>query len=153
MTSHHSVRKTFFLGLFMLAFSAGAFAAKDFNTSQNLLQLFKQAFPDALEVVWKEQSDRYTVNFRQGDIHFKVEYDKDGNFLGSLRYYTAKNLPVSIFCRLQKSFSGKTFNEVTELNTGSSLEYYVKMEDDHDWMTVRVSIGGDLKVVAKGKKP
>jgi hypothetical protein len=152
MTSYHSVRKTFFLGLFMLAFSARAFATKDFNISENLLQIFKQTFPDALEVVWKEQSDRCTVNFRQGDIHFKVEYDKDGNFLGSLRYYTGKNLPVSILCRFQKIFSGKTIHEVTELDTGSLLEYYIKMEDNHDWMTVRVSIGGDLKVVAKGKK-
>ena len=152
MTPHHSIRKTFFLGLCMLAFSAGAFAAKEYGISDKMLQTFKQTFPDAQQVVWSEQGDKYTVNFRQGDILSKVEYDKDGNFLNSLRYYSEKNLPVTILCRLQKRFSDKKVFGVTEMATESSVEYYIKLEGENDWITVRSNIDGNMQVVEKYKK-
>src|ERR1700748_227198 len=98
MTPHYSIRKTFFTALCLLAFSAGAFATKELGISDKLLQTFKQTFPDAHNVVWAEQGDKETVNFRKGDILTKVEYDKDGNFINSLRYSTEKNLPVTILC-------------------------------------------------------
>jgi hypothetical protein len=152
MTPQHPIRKTFFMSLFLLVLSAGAFAAKETNISEKMLQTFKQTFPDAQQVVWSEQGDKYTVNFRQGDILTKVEYDKDGNFLGSLRYYTEKNLPVTILCRLQKKYSDKKIYGVTEMATDSSVEYYIKLEDETTWMTVRANTDGTLQVVEKYKK-
>ncbi len=152
MTPRQSIRKTFFLSLCMLVFSAGAFAAKEYSISDKMLQTFKQTFPDAQQVVWSEQGDKYTVNFRQGDILSKVEYDKDGNFLNSLRYYSEKNLPVTILCRLQKRFSDKKVFGVTEMATDSSVEYYIKLEGENDWITVRSNIDGNMQVVEKYKK-
>jgi hypothetical protein len=152
MTPHQSIRKTFFLSLCMLVLSAGAFAAKEYSISDKMLQTFKQTFPDAQQVVWSEQGDKYTVNFRQGDILSKVEYDKDGNFLNSLRYYSEKNLPVTILCRLQKRFSDKKVFGVTEMATDSSVEYYIKLEGETDWITVRSNIDGNMQVVEKYKK-
>ena len=152
MTPHRSIKKMFFMGLCLLVFSAGAFAAREYNISDKMLQTFKQTFPDAQQVVWSEQGDKYTVNFRQGDILTKVEYDKDGNFLNSLRYYSEKNLPVTILCRLQKKYSDKKIFGVTEMATESSVEYYIKLEDDTTWTTVRANIDGSMQVVEKYKK-
>lgn len=152
MTQHHSIRKTFFFALCMLVFSAGAFATKEYNISDKLLKTFKQTFPDAQQVVWSEQGDKYTVNFRQNDILSKVEYDKDGNFLNSLRYYTEKNLPVNILCRLQKKYADKTIFGVTEVTNDSSVEYYIKLEDANNWLTVHSNSEGALQVVEKYKK-
>ncbi len=136
----------------MLAMTAGAFAAKTFSISDKLLQTFKQTFPDAQQVVWSEQGDKYTVNFRQNEILNKVEYDKDGNFLSSLRYYTEKNLPVTILCRLQKKYADKKIFGVTEVATESSVEYYIKLEDATSWITVRSNIDGSMQVVEKYNK-
>jgi hypothetical protein len=152
MTPQNSIRKTFFMALCLLTFSAGAFASKEFSISDKMLQTFKQTFPDAQQVVWSEQGDKYTVNFRQGDVLTKVEYDKDGNFLNSLRYYSEKNLPVTILCRLQKKYSDKKIFGVTEMATESSVEYYIKMEDETNWITVRSSIDGNMQIVEKYKK-
>src|ERR1700759_301440 len=152
MTPHYSIRKTFFTALCLLAFSAGAFATKELGISDKLLQTFKQTFPDAQQVVWAEQGDKYTVNFRQDDILTKGDYDKDGNFLSSLRYYTEKNLPVTILCRLQKKYADKKIFGVTELATESSVEYYIKLEDEHNWITVRSNIDGNMAIVEKNKK-
>jgi hypothetical protein len=152
MTPRHTIRKTFFMALCMLTISAGAFAAGDYTISEKLLQTFKQTFPDAKQVVWSEQGDKYTVNFRQDDILTKVEYDRDGNFLSSLRYYTEKNLPVTILCRLQKKYPEKKVFGVTEMATDNSVEYYIKLEDATTWTTVRSSIDGNMQVVEKYKK-
>ena len=152
MTPHHSIRKTFITALCLLVFSAGAFAAETLGISDKLLQIFKQTFPDAQQVVWAEQGDKYVVNFHQGDILTKVEYDKDGNFVNSLRYYGERNLPVTILCRLQKKFPDKTIFGVTEMATESSVEYYIKLQDATQWITVRSNIDGNLQVVEKYKK-
>ena len=152
MTPLHQIRKRFLLALCMLAITAGAFAAPNFTISEKLLQTFKKTFPDAQQVVWSEQGDKYTVNFRQDEILTKVEYDKDGNFLTSLRYYTEKNLPVTILCRLQKRYGDKKVFGVTEMATESSVEYYIKLEDAENWITVRSNIDGNMQVVEKYKK-
>ena len=54
--------------------------------SEKILQLFSQTFPRAEDVKWFEQPDKVTVNFRDDGIITKVDYDKDGNFVGSVRY-------------------------------------------------------------------
>ena len=145
--------------------TAGSFAATNTKTnpdaittgpdaiiSDKLLQAFKQTFPDAREVKWVEQADKYTVNFKQGDILTKVEYDKDGNFLNSLRYYSEKNLPVNILCRLQKKYADKTVFGVTEVTSDAAVDYYIKMEDEKNWVTVHSDSGGNMRVTEKYRK-
>ena len=154
MTPHLPIKKSFILTVCLLAMTAGVFASAspDYSISDKLLKTFKQTFPDAQQVVWSEQGEKYTVNFKQNDILNKVEYDKDGNFVSSLRYYTEKNLPVTILCRLQKKYADKTVFGVTEVSTESTVEYFIKLEDATTWTTVRANIDGGMQVVEKYKK-
>jgi hypothetical protein len=123
-----------------------------YTISDKLLATFKQTFPDAEQVKWVEQEDKYTVNFKEKGILTKIEYDKDGNFVNSLRYYTEKNLPVNILCKLQKKYADKKVFGVTEMSTESAIEYYIKMEDANNWITVRSTQDGNMQVVEKYKK-
>jgi hypothetical protein len=152
MTPHLPIKKSFILSVCLLAMAAGVFASPDYSISDKLLKTFKQTFPDAQQVVWSEQGEKYTVNFKQNDILTKVEYDKDGNFINSLRYYTEKNLPVTILCRLQKKYADKTVFGVTEVSTESNVQYFIKLEDATSWTTVRADIDGGMQVVEKYKK-
>ena len=137
-----------------LTLSMGVFATPttDGNISDKLLQAFSKTFPDAREVKWAETEDRYMVNFKQGEILTKVEYDKEGNFLNSLRYYSEKNLPVNILCRLQKKYADKKVFGVTEVTSDANVEYYIKLEDAENWITVKSNADGALQVVEKYKK-
>jgi hypothetical protein len=136
----------------LLTLSVGVFAGTDGNISDKLLQAFHKTFPDAQQVKWAETEDRYMVNFKQGDILTKVEYDKEGNFLNSLRYYSEKNLPVNILCRLQKKYADKKVFGVTEVTSEASVEYYIKLEDAQNWITVKSNVDGIMQVVEKYKK-
>jgi len=135
----------------LLSFSAGVYA-KGVNISEKILQTFKQTFPDAEQVKWLEQSDKYTVDFKDNGVTTKVDYDKDGNFISSVRYYYEKNLPVNIICKLQKRFAGKKVFGVTEMTTENNVEYFIKLEDAKSWMTVKSNVDGNMEVVEKYKK-
>ena len=153
MTPRHLIQKSVLVACCFLALTTGSYAATtptpDAIISDKLLQAFKHTFPDAREVKWVEQTDKFTVNFKQGDILTKVEYDKDGNFLNSLRYYSEKNLPVNILCRLQKKYADKTIFGVTEVTNESFVEYYIKLEDAKNWLTVHSDSEGNMRVVEK----
>jgi hypothetical protein len=146
------MKQSFLTLVCFLSLSAGVFANKGTEISEKLLQTFKATFPDAAEVKWQEQPDKYTVNFKDGGIMTKVDYDKDGNFIGSVRYYFEKNLPVSIICKLHKKYADKKVFGVTEMTTDTSVEYYIKLEDATSWMTVKSNVDGNMEVVEKYKK-
>jgi hypothetical protein len=157
MTPRVSIQRTLFALACCLTLSAGAFANKgftnpDFTISEKMLSSFKQTFPDAEQVKWLESADRYTVNFKENGILTKIDYDKDGNFISSLRYYTEKNLPINILCRLQKKYADKKVFGVTEMTSESTVEYYIKLEDAENWITIKSNADGNLQVVEKYKK-
>jgi hypothetical protein len=150
--AHRLFPKKLIIACCLLISTAGAFAATDLTISDKLLQAFHKTFPDAQQVKWAETEDKYLVNFKQGDILTKVEYDKDGNFLNSLRYYSEKNLPVNILCRLQKKYADKKVFGVTEVTSDNYVEYYIKLEDAQNWITVKSNADGNMQVVERYKK-
>src|ERR1700760_3421666 len=102
MTPNYFMKRTFLAACCLLTISAGVFANDGFIISDKLLQAFQQTFPDAKQVKWLEEPNEYQVTFRQNEILTKVEYDKDAHFVSSLRYYSEKNLPVTVISQLQK---------------------------------------------------
>jgi hypothetical protein len=164
MTTKHFIKRTALVTCCLLTISAGVFAGvptgaiaatstgPDLTVSDKLLQVFRQTFPDAKQVKWIEEPGGYEVSFRQNDILTKVLYDKDARFIGSLRYYSEKNLPITILCQLQKKYAGKTIWGVTEQSAESSTEYYVKLVDDQNWYTVKSDTEGNMQVIEKYKK-
>ncbi len=160
MTTNHFIRRTVLVTCCLLTISAGVFAgaptgvpiAPELTVSDKLLQVFQQTFPDAKQVKWMEEPGGYQVSFRQNDILTKVVYDKDARFVSSLRYYSEKNLPVTILCQLQKRYGGKTIWGVTEQSSESSTQYFVKLVDEHNWYTVQSDTEGNMQVIEKYKK-
>jgi len=153
MTPHpFSQRSSFFLCC-LLTLSTGVFAnKKGSDIDGKTLQLFKQTFPNAEQVKWIEQADKNTVNFKDDGVLIKIEYDKEGNFISSVRYYTEKNLPINILCKLQKKYGDKKVFGVTEMTTDNTVDYYIKLEDDKSWTTVKSNADGNFQVVEKYKK-
>ncbi|MDO6434328.1 hypothetical protein Q4E93_27200 [Flavitalea sp. BT771] len=152
MTPRVFIQKTLFTLVCFMTLTAGAFATDGFTISEKILNSFKKTFPDAQQVKWLEQADRYTVNFSENGVLTKIDYDKDGNFISSLRYYKEKNLPINILCRLQKKYADKKVFGVTEMTTDAAVEYYIKLEDDENWITVKSNADGNMQVVEKYKK-
>ena len=140
------------IGIFMLAFCMQTFAADGPEVNEKVIRSFKLTFPDAEKVSWQEFAERYVVHFEEGDIQTVMDFDKEGNYLVSKRYYKEDKLPVNILCKLRKKYADKKISIVTEVSTENNTDYYIKLEDATTWMTVKSDGGGSMEVVDKYKK-
>ncbi|MDR3715561.1 MAG: hypothetical protein P4L51_22350 [Puia sp.] len=120
--------------------------------NEKLLQLFKTTFPDAQDVQWQELPERYTVKFKTAGLATTIDYDKDGKFISSVRYYSESNLPLNILCKVHSKYQDKKILSVIEKATETDAEYFIRMEDANNLVTVRSDNEGNLSVVEKSKK-
>ena len=133
----------------LLVASAYAF---DPNVSEKVLKSFNETFSSAQDIKWEKYESYYTVSFNQAGIQSKVNYDHSGTMLSSLRYYEPKLLPLNIYNRIKKNYSKKEMFGVTEVTFNNDVVYYVKLQDDKSWITLKIDGVGNSEVVEKYKK-
>ena len=126
--------------------------AKDGNVSARVQKAFETTFTDAQNVVWTNTDSVYTVKFTQDGAATTVNYDEQGNFISSRRYYQNAKLPIDIQCKLQKQFSGKTVYGVTEIAFADNVFYFVKLEDATTWTSIRINNAREIEVLEKLNK-
>ncbi len=123
------------------------------TVSEKLIKAFQTAFPLAEKVDWNENGDHYFVHFKENNVVSEIEYDHDGNFIESERYYKDVSLlPIHLAWELHKKFPDKTIFGITETNTETETCYYVKLEDSKSWVTVKGFSDGLCQVVEKFNK-
>lgn len=130
-------------------FSAGAFA---FDPNEKVLKAFNETFSNAEEVRWEEFTDYFTVSFVNAGIRSKVNYDKEGKMLSSMRYYAPQLLPLNIIKKITNEHPKKKMFGVTEVAFESSVAYYIKLEDKTHWYTVQIDADGNSQLTEKYKK-
>jgi len=114
------------------------------DPSEKLLNSFKQTFPAAKNVKWNDSENGYMVSFMQTGTLTKIKYDKDGNFVNSLRYYQEKDLPVKVLMSIRKKYDGKNVYGVTEFTNTEGIIYQITLSDNKKWFIVNSSTDGDL---------
>jgi hypothetical protein len=150
--------KKFIVVLLSAIIGYGASAHDTTNIDQKLLQLFKTSFPNAQEVTWHEATDAYVANFVENGVRSKIAYTKDGSVAQLTRTYQEQGLPYSIGYKVKEEFPGKNIFGVVEVLTRSerenysAVEYYIKLEDAKNWITVKVNGDGETTVIEKYKK-
>jgi len=144
------MKKSLIISISMMVFSLAMYANVEVN--EKVLKSFKETFPKAEQVNWQEYSDNYVVNFMELGIRERITYDKDGNFISATRYYLEENLPPNILFKVKKKYPGQKVFGVTEVETDTSVDYYIKLEDSSNWTTVKSDVSGVMEVVEKYKK-
>jgi hypothetical protein len=144
--------KQFFILLYSLIISGTSFTFGMTPINEKLVRSFKETFPNAVQVMWTELPEAYLVNFVENGVRSRIVYDKNGNFVSSTRTYLAHDLPYYILISIKKKYPEKRIFGVTELGSGSTTEYYIKMEDSKVWTTIKIDNGGNLELVEKYKK-
>src|SRR5687768_6341543 len=140
------MRKTFIAVSCFLMIAVSALASAP---NEKVLKVFQATFTRPEQVVWSEYENYYDVCFVQSGIRSRVKYDKEGNFISSIRYYTEQRLPLNIISELKKKFPGKKVFGVRELTNAEEVTYYIKLEDAKRWYTVKVSGNGRIESTEK----
>lgn len=120
--------------------------------NEDVLKSFNETFSNVSQVKWEEYKGYYSASFIKDGIRTQVNYDMKGNMLGSLRYYFPDKLPLNIYNNLKKQYSSKTLYGVTEVTYGNKIVFLVKIEDEKNWLTVKVDSNGNTSVYEKFKK-
>jgi hypothetical protein len=112
--------------------------------NEKVLKIFQATFLTPEQVKWSEYENYYDVSFIQSGIRSRVKYDKEGNFLSSMRYYGEEHLPINVVSELKKKYADKKVFGVTEITNEDEVTYYVKLEDAKRWYTVKISGNGHI---------
>jgi hypothetical protein len=131
--------KKYIVLLYALLVSALSYAAPKDPIDEKLLRSFKEAFPHAQQVSWRQFTDAYIVNFVENGVRTRISFGKDGEYLGSYRFYGEGNLPLYLVFVLRHDFPGTQIFGVTEVSTPVSVDYYVKMVDARFWTTIKIN--------------
>ena len=117
-----------------------------------VLAAFEASFKGASEVVWNQTQDAYEVKFKHNAIQTRVTYDIEGSILKTMRYYQEEHLPMLIRAKINQKYAGKKIFGVTELSAEDELNYYVVLEDDKHWTTIKCDSYGNTSLYKKMKK-
>ena len=118
-----------------------------------LISKFNATISLADKVYWNETEDRSFVHFKEHEVVSETEYDVNGNFIATVKYYKSPDLlPRRLALELRKKFPDKTIFGITEITTETETCYYIKLEDSKKWITVKGSSNGFLTVVDKLNK-
>jgi hypothetical protein len=92
-----------------------------------LVQRFNETFPNAKNVKWIDDKAGYFVSFTQNENYNKVFYNKEGNFVYSLKYFSGDALPVNILMAINGKHDAAKIVGATELTTQNNTVYDVKL--------------------------
>jgi hypothetical protein len=125
--------------------------------NEKLIESFKASFPKAGQVHWQETSAAFIVSFVDDNIRARAYYNRDGDLTQLIRYYGNAHAPFVVVHAIQTQFKGKKIYGVTEVTTTDPKKnietaYYVKLEDDRNWTTVKVDVYGNAVVTQKFRK-
>ena len=152
------MKKLFIMfSVLLLSFSLIARDPGPGEIDANLIKTFNTSFPKAERVHWYELPKAWVVNFVADGVRSRVVYLKDGKVTEFTRYYFESNLPFLITSRIKNAYPNKKIFGVVEVSviteTGASrIEYFVKLEDEKSWMTVKSDNEGNLTITEKYKK-
>jgi hypothetical protein len=141
------------IAILTAALIAGStYAFSPFDPNEKVLKAFNETFSTATEVRWEEFPKYFAVSFLSSGIRAKVNYDKEGNMISSLRYYNPQLLPLYILNKVSQENPKKKLFGVTEVTVGGNIVYYIKMEDNTCWYTLKIDTDGNSQIVEKYKK-
>ena len=117
------------------------------EVQRTLQESFQKDFPNAENIHWGESKEGYNVVFTVKSILTRITYDKKGKFTGSLRNYSEQILPFYLTNKLKKNYPGQLIYGVTEITTPNEVTYFVKLQSDKYWTTVRIDPDGSNDIV------
>ena len=125
--------------------------------NEKLIESFKASFPNAEQVHWLEQPASFVVSFVEDNIRARAYYNKDGDLVQLIRYFKDAQLPFAVLHAIQKDFNGQKIFGVVEVTLTDAKKivetaYYVKLEDERFWTTIKVDVAGNAVVTQRLRK-
>lgn len=124
------------LSAFLTLATGAAFAT---TTPQNqppqaVLQAFQKAFPNAEDVDWELEGDRYEAEFEQGDMEQSATFSATGQLIETETEIAVSELPAAIRDYISANYKGKKIREAARIVTPTGAVTYEAEVNRHDLM-------------------
>lgn len=146
------MKKVFFAALLVLGAQLFASATGTPTVSDKVLKSFQQTFQTVSDVSWAELSNGYEARFTFNDILTRVQYDKEGTPVSTIRYYFEQQLPLNILTKVKASYSEQKVYSVTEVTEGDDTTYHIVLEDQKNWTMLVADQNGAMSVEKRFNK-
>jgi len=118
---------------------------------------FENTFRNVTGEKWYEMPDGYRVNFTAKDVRCRLDYDKKGNWIHTIRYYDEKKLPLEVRRLVVSSYLDYSIRTVEEIEVPhTDIFYVIHLEGETNWINIKVSdnetSGIEIKELEKIKK-
>ena len=121
--------------------------------AEKALNSFNRMFANATQVSWAtEDKGRPIVFFETPGKKNRAGFDKKGNLVYTISYYTEEQLPVPVLLKVKQTYYGKSIFCVTEVNYLGKTAYLIILEDRTSWLHIKI-IGDEMeeeRVLTKG---
>jgi len=135
----------------VVTLGTSAFATEE-NVSENVLNAFKNEFAGAKDVNWTTAASYYKAEFSINGQRIFAFYSLEGELLGAARYISSLQLPLSLLTELRKNYSAYWISDLFEVNKGEGTQYYITLEKNDGFITLKSSNGNDWSTFSKKKK-
>jgi hypothetical protein len=100
---------------------------------------FKKTFKGVSNEEWYEMPDGFRAKFTIGDIKYRVDFDKKGNYQHTERTYSEEYLPTDIRSIVKSSYYDYAITQVEEVKKPQTdITYIVHLEGKKDWINLRI---------------
>jgi hypothetical protein len=143
--------KKILMAVILVASGFGSMAAGK-SINEKLVQTFRESYPNAVNIVWKEYPENYAVYFKVDSVRSNIIFSKNGTFVKAYRYYGEDYLPYYLASAIHWKYPKMKIHDVTEVSTPDYIEYYIKLEDATTWITIKLDSEANITRLEKFRK-
>ena len=111
---------------------------------------FRKNFANAVNESWMNTKQGFAVRFNIADVQQLVFLSKKGDCTGSIRYYTAKDLPEAVRRQVKSTYYDYSITSVKEVTTDGVTAYLITIDAEKDWKIIRVLANDDMEMEVYG---
>ena len=118
------------------------------EVNQKAVKNFTRSYKGQSDEVWHNVTDGFIAHFTSGDINYRVDYDKKGNWLHTIRTYDESKLPRDVRHMVKSIYYDFDITQVQEIESPLNVEnplnaptYIIHLEGKKEFINLRVCDG------------
>lgn len=123
----------------------------EMDVNINAVRDFRRDFKNATDIKWVQSETGASVYFSIDGIKMRSSYNLRGVKEYSLKYYDETRMPSDLRQRVRSNYYDHNISIVTEVQRNNQTFYLVKMENENEYLTVKVA-DDEISVFEKTKK-
>lgn len=109
------------------------------NISTRAVRNFMENFESVSNETWFNAEDRFLVTFKLDDVHYRVDYDKRGDWIQTIRSYDQFKLPPAIRDMINSSYRGYHIFLVQEVEIPlHPVNYFIHLDGEGRLINLRI---------------